>query len=185
MLTLPVQGRRAFVQSFWWTLAAAWLGAATVAALILGVPLAIALAATVPTAALVALVPFTAGTFARRAYHAWNGRLARPLAIVIAAAVARIVYFVVFAAVGRSGPRRGVAASRWTPREPLKADAYQAPFAAAVRDPVSSGWVSAYVRWARTHGQLWSVALLPFLATLSLLPTDEVEPPQANIYTLF
>lgn len=183
-LMVPAEGRRAVVRSFWLMLGTGALASVAVIASALGAPPVIALAAGAAVGLTAALVPFTDNPFASRVYHAWNGRIVRPIAAAVTSTIVRVCFGIVVAAAG--GSSSAIAPSgAWSPRRSLGPGAYGNPGAAAGSEWPQTGWLSGYLRWARTSGNAWTVALLPFLAVLSLLGQGEDEPPPANIYTLF
>ena len=170
-LTVPLEGRRAFVQSFWLTLsvlaAAPWLAAGWW----LRAPgLA---AAGLALAVVVALPAALRREIAWRGYHAWNHRIVAPFRSTATRILLRICFSLVIVAVGRSGRSGAMRANvrpSWETRTPLPLDAYDTP---------------TYLRWAWRTGNLWSVSMLPFLAVLRRLPSEDARAAQANIYTLF
>jgi hypothetical protein len=186
-LTLPVPHRRASLRGFWLTLGAltAALGFASAWWNQGGTFVAAGLAG----ALAVGSVGYVRETFARRVYRAWNRRLVRPFNALAARIVMAICFFIVLVAAGRARarmflPQRG-GAMAWTRRESLPVDAYAALFAGASPDGQSGAWLAHYLRWASRTGNLWSVALLPFLAMLTCLAAEPEKGPPANIYTLF
>ena len=185
-LTLPEQDRRASLRGFWLTLGALTAG--------LGVAVAwwsrevTLVAAAVAAAVVVGSVGYVRQGFARRVYRAWNRRLVRPFNALAARIVMAICFFIVLVAAGtaraRMLPQRG-GAMVWTRRASLPIEAYSALFAGASPDGQSGAWLAHYLGWARRTGNLWSVALLPFLAMLKCLASEPEKGPPANIYTLF
>jgi hypothetical protein len=185
-LTLPAEGRRAFVRAWWLALAAASLGGGAALSVAAGTSFVSALTIGMVAAALVAAVPLMFDSFARRAYYAWNARIVRPVARVVAAAALRICFFIVIAAVGRVGANAGsTAPGRWSPRRSLGRDAYRGPSADVDRGNAGRGWLSEYVRWGRATQNAWSLSLLPFLALMRVLPSEDEASPAPGIYTLF
>ena len=186
-LTLPSQNRRASLRAFWLTLgvltaapgfaAAWWFRDGTL------------VAAGLAGAVVVGSIGYVREEFARRLYAAWNRRLVRPLSALAARIVMAICFFIVLVAAGRARARLSLtqagAALVWTPRASLPTDAYSGLFAAASPDGSSGAWVAHYLRWARRTDNLWSVALLPFLAMLKCLASEPEQVAPANIYTLF
>jgi hypothetical protein len=117
----------------------------------------------------------------RRLHHAWNNRLARPLAGWAKRYVVWVCYFIVFVAVGRAGSRLELLRGGWASRPEVSAS----PTGRAFATPHALGWVRRYTAWALQSGNAWSLALLPFLLLIRLL-SDQEEPAFAsNIYTLF
>ena len=186
-LTLPSPNRRASVRAFWLTLGVMTAASGFAAAWWFrdGTSLAAALTAAV----VVGSIGYVREELARRVYAAWNRRLVRPLSALAARVVMAICFFIVLVAAGRARARMGLSAAGaalvWTPRASLPTDAYPGLFAAASPDGSSGAWVAHYLRWARQTDNLWSVALLPFLAMLKCLASEPEKVAPANIYTLF
>ena len=186
-LTLPVQDRRASLRGFWLTLGAltAAPGLAVASWSLDGAPAVATLAAGV----VVGSIGYVREGFARRVYGAWNRRLVRPFSALAARIVTRICFFIVLVAAGRSRDRMALphagSAMGWTPRDSLPVDAYEGLFAAPSPDGSSGAWLTHYLRWASRTGNVWSVALLPFLALLKCLAPEADKAPPPNIYTLF
>lgn len=120
-------------------------------------------------------------------YDLWNRlarRCVRPLRIVIAG----ICYFVVVAVVGLAVARLEVRKNRqdpsqWRAKGTLPPRQYASTFAG--EGIAGRCWIRSYLRWSVESGNLWAVALLPFLVLLAWLGEEEEAAFPANIYTLF
>jgi hypothetical protein len=190
-LTLPSQGRRVGLRSFWLALGsvamAPWLVAGwwfdSTALRIAAMTVAILFASTI----------IMSERLVWRVYRAWNSKVVRPFSAIAARAVTRATFLVLVAAGVPAGTRlhlalQGPALTAWTPRGPLPPGAYGALFSEPSPPAMRKrgvGWIPEYLQWARRTGNLWSIALVPFLAILRLFPPDADSTPQANIYTLF
>src|SRR5262249_46895303 len=82
----------------------------------------------------------------------------------------------------------------WKPQSPDASNWAKTRSTASVPAPLNPNpvdarqhprWAPAYVRWAPQSGNGWAIALLPFLALLSLFADDEEEPVPVQNYTLF
>lgn len=187
MITLPVPPRRAMRRSFW-LVASVALGATTGTSVwLLARPHGFIVGASL--AGGTALAGWLWPQLVSAAYDAWN-RLARFVGRGARAALLAICYFVVLRAVGKRGERFDVGrptegGSHWVERKSLVAEAYGMQFNAPSNGTVAGGWLRSYLVWAARAGNLWAVALLPFLAGIAVLEEDETQSLSATNYTLF
>jgi hypothetical protein len=115
-----------------------------------------------------------------RPYRGWNRFVVEPFQRVATAVILQACFFLLLGAVGRA--RRHVVResghprqqSSWKPLEPAPVDA-----------DADGSWMIRYARWAARTNNLWSLALVPFLALLDLVSEEHRAAAQANIYTLF
>jgi hypothetical protein len=123
--------------------------------------------------------------------RAWN-KGARLTAAALRGYVLRIGYYLLFAAVGRTGSslqllRAQNEASRWIARDrhdPTVADHGPLPAGAG-----NSGWGQGVVEMLRSSGgagRAWTICLMPVLLLLLLLRDEEQEhQPPSSTYTLY
>jgi hypothetical protein len=167
--------RRAEVTAFWIAASALAAAVAVLVAVTAGAgrPWAWAAAA----AALLTVPGAIWAPWFERGIWFWNGAVRR-LALGLRRYVLFISYFIVVAAVGRSGSALelrgdGVERSRWIPRptEPRFDD---------------RAWAGALQTFARTPGNAWAFCLLPVVFVLRLLAAehDDAVPP-GSTYTLY
>src|SRR5262249_48830046 len=133
---------------------------------------------------------FLKSDIAWRVYRAWNFRLVHQFARIARHVVMRLCYFIIFVSVGRAGSRLLVATtdrdvSRWLERSAADLD----PSRLVTLRHGRSRWLESerrYVRWACESGNVWAIALLPFLAILKICSAPpRADLPVFNIYTLF
>ena len=121
-------------------------------------------------------------------YRAWN-KLARLFAGYAEALVLRISFFTVCVPAGWSGSQIRVKrplsqGTLWLSRESRKP--VDQPLPARGNGMRDEGWIARYMAWAWQSGEIWRLALLPFLLLLFALQSREQESTvPENIYTLF
>ncbi len=120
------------------------------------------------------------------AYRAWN-RLAREFAGLGRSALIWTCYNTVFRLAGRVGsglrlerPEHG---SLWVPRDRLPAAAYASQDCRSMRVTRGGFWTMAF--WAARPGNLWAVALIPYLWLLRTLTARRTAEAPPDIYTLY
>ena len=187
MIILPTTPRRAWLMSFWLAICilSGLLFAALTSLLVsprwfgLGVIVGLGLA----------LPGFLRPQAISILYNVWN-RLARTFARAGRLSVMGICFYVILAAVGRTGSslrldRPTAGKSLWVPRTTLAPRAYPHQYDNTTKDPRQRGWIATFLSWARESGNWWALPLLPFLVLLSTLDEDTHKIFPANIYTLF
>lgn len=187
MIILPSPARRECLISFWLTISVSsgLLIGALLSLLIsprwfgLGVILALTLALPGLIWPQVVSLP----------YRIWN-RLARDFTHYARTLVLGICYYIIFAAVARTGSSLRLASptspqSLWIPRGTLASTAYPHQYDATKKGSSQRGWIGNYLSWAWQTGNLWTVFLLPFLILLSALESDQDKSLPTDIYTLF
>jgi hypothetical protein len=177
-LSLPESEPRMMLRSFALVSCSAVAASAGLVATWLHRP-SIEVAAALAAAAAAAVVWFAPAVM-EPPYRAWNRFVVEPFQRVATAVILQVCFFLVLGALGRTGRRaiRGpLTRHQHTSWSPLR----------AVPDPADAngGWVLRYARWAARSNNLWSLALVPFLALLDLVSEEHREATQANIYTLF
>lgn len=187
-ILLPINTRLATLRAFW-----------AILSVMLGLILTLLTLGSlgvksIAAGALLAIVMFSLVFVQKRLilplYRGWNDRLVLPFMNLSRQTVVRLCYFIIFVAVGSAGSRLGLKRSRssgsfWTPRTSLDFDAYRAAGLDGAMTKPRSGWVRNYVSWAMESGNLWSIALLPFLTVLGWISAPAEEKVASNIYTLF
>jgi hypothetical protein len=184
---LPVHPRRAWLQSFWIVMCLAggfllggilagrlglawfWLGAAAGCGLI---PIGVIRPAV-----------------AKAPYRLWF-RIADLYSRVVRLAVKAVMFFVIFVIVG--GRRSSLRLDRptempsmWLPRTTLSSENYPHEHESGGGSSAPRSWTAVYGSWARSSGNGWAIALLPFLLLLSVLEPEQERTVPAGIYTLF
>ena len=186
--TIPTPPRRVWLRSFWLTLMLA-AGTLLAAMRILMGPSPVWL-----WNALLVFVLLVAGTVSQRVrrlfYTAW-GRAADKYARVASWLITRLCFVIVMVAAG-AGSRMRMRASE------AGLDEYASGWLERAGHPDSStyrsqhlqgdsaeGWIRASLSWARDTGNLWFVALIPYLAILRQVETRQARSLGGNIYTLY
>jgi hypothetical protein len=184
-LVVPARPRRAAIRGFWLTMGI-WAGLITA----LLVPLGIA--SRLGTAILAAGLVFLGAQFrpreAAQLYRLW-ARVSRLYARITRLVLLRLCHGVVLLGVGRAGStlqlaRPRVDESLWAQRSTLAIEAYQNQFE-ALNGTVPRGPWATMATWAIRSGNVWTLVLVPFLALIAALETDDRQQFPAGIYTLF
>ena len=190
MITLPTHGRRhwvaAFAKAYTVLLVAsgAVLGAAVSwLASIASLPVAMGVGA--GAGLLFAAILFGSPSSRKRSYDVW-ARLSRRVSSALAGYATRLLFGVVTVA-GVGGSRfelqrpRG-ATSNWKPKAPVPAAAYVSQHGTP---DSTSGWMRSYVSWGLKEGGLWVLFVLPLVALLGWVQTQEKGSFGGNVYTLY
>jgi hypothetical protein len=184
---LPTTHRRAMLRGFWITISA--IGGLMIGALAHLFGSSWAIGTGIFAAVLLLALVFIQEAFVWRLYRGWNRLLVRPFTAIVQHVITRLCYFIIFVAVGRAGSRLPVTASSsqnsfWTERD-LQAQTDLGSASVRVGFVPEHGWVRGYCSWARTSGNIWAIALLPFLMILRICSRPQAETAGFNIYTLF
>ncbi|HXG03772.1 MAG TPA: hypothetical protein VNO23_10210 [Candidatus Binatia bacterium] len=191
MLVLPRPPRRAWVRAFWIVVSVMVGGLVAVLAALLTLPAPLARFGPGPVGAGAALVVLLAGLLMPRlavlGYRAWS-KATRRYARFAGEALIAVWYPVLFGAVGLGGSallrrRPEPGQTLWRAHSTLDADTYRSLDERPAVD--TGGWLGRYARWAVRSRHLWALALVPLLALLAALETEEPEEAPAGIYTLF
>ncbi len=191
MITLPTHAQRHWVTAFAKALTAlllvsyAILGAGFTWLLSSGSPMVGAGVGAALGVVMSALLFATAGA-RRRSYDLWV-RMSRRVSSTLAAYLTRLLFGVV-AVAGLGGSKfelqrpRG-ASTNWQPKRPVPAEAYGSQH--GLPDVPGKGWVRAYVSWGFKGGGVWILFVLPLIAMLGWVQTQEKGSFGGNIYTLY
>lgn len=121
----------------------------------------------------------------RRSYRVW-ARLSRRISSALAGYVTRLLFGVITVA-GMGGSdfelqRPRGATTNWKPKAPVPPEAYVSQHGS----PDSpSGWVRSYLSWGFKEGGLWVLFVLPLVALLGWVQTQEKGSFGGNVYTLY
>ena len=188
MVTLPSSPGRAWVRAFWLTVSVCGgVSVGGLAALVGSPRWAIGGVALTGLALLVGRV--CPGAMSAT-YALWNA-LALSYARVARLGLKVVCFYVLFAAVGRTGSalalaRPTPAESLWIPRATLAPSTYGYQYdAQAQGEPKGGGWTRDYIAWALDSGNAWAIILLPFVAMLSALEDEDQWTFPTSVYTLF
>ena len=184
-LVVPARPRRAAFRGFWLTMGV-WAGLGT--ALIVPIGLAPRLGAAVLAAALVVLASRLRAREAEQLYRLW-ARASRFYARITRLVLLRLCHGVVLVGAGLAGSTLRLAPSPpgeslWVDRSTLSTAAYRNQFE-ALNGTVPRGPWATMATWAIRSGNVWAVVLVPFLALIAALETDDRQQFPAGIYTLF
>jgi hypothetical protein len=184
-LIVPARPSRAALRAFWLTMSV-WGGLGT--ALLVPLDVVSRLAVGVLVAALIVLGAWLCPRDAKALYRLW-ARASRLHARITRLVLLRLCHGVVFVAVGRAGSTLKLAPPRpdeslWVPRSTLASAAYRSQFEATNGTSPVGPWM-ATATWSMRSGNLWTLALVPFLALIAALETEDRQRFPAGIYTLF
>lgn len=121
-------------------------------------------------------------------YRAWN-KMGRHYGEIARFYLLGLCYVIV-SAIGVAGPskdftRNARSGSGWIERELGPRLTGEGRLQHEQNAQLGRGWIRAYTLWAMRSGQLWRLALLPFLILLSTLDLDEESHVPTKTYTLF
>lgn len=186
MILLPI-ARPAYLKSF-------ALGVSFLGAVIMGVILWwFGFEGALRVAAIVAIGGSTIGVAQPAAvtklYGYWN-TLARYFARGARWLLMAICFYIVFAAVGRTGTslnllRATVDRSLWTPKKPVSSKAFHHEHDANGDSEPGENWLASYYLWAKESKQIWALTLLPFLGMLAAVEIYVDRRFPSGVYTLF
>lgn len=191
MITLPTHARRHWVTAFAKALTAlliascAVLGAGLWWIMSSGSPLAGAGVGAALGIVMSALL-FATDASRRRSYDVWV-RMSRRISSALAAYLTRLLFGVI-AVAGIGGSRfelrrpRG-ASTNWRPKQPVPGEAYVSQHGSP--DAPDMGWIRAYVSWGLKDGGVWVLFVLPLIALLGWVQTQEKGSFGGNVYTLY
>lgn len=184
-LLIPNIPRRASLLAFWISLGLLFGGSLLTASLLWSSPSWKPVIAATVVWAILYFIPGVVASL----YSGWRG-LADYFAAGARLYVLAVCYFVAFSSVGMKGgsfrikrPRRGE--SMWLKRRTLPASEYFSPIAFTGRLGGRRGWLRNHWSWARSSGNYWALAVLPFWALLRLFGSDARGSFPSKIYTLY
>ena len=190
MITLPTHARRHWVSAF----AKAYTLLLVASGAVLGsgiwwlaslgpVPVGTAIGAAGGLA--LGVVMFASPGNRRRAYDVW-ARLSRRVSGALAGYVTRLLFGVI-AVAGAGGSRFELqrppgADTNWKPKTRVPASAYLSQHGTPDE---TTGWVRSYASWGFKEGGLWVLFILPLVALLGWVQTQEKGSFGGNVYTLY
>ena len=191
MITLPTEAQRHWVTAFAKALTALLvmngvvLGAGS-SWLLSGVPPLVGAGIGAALAGVILALLFATAGARRRSYDLWV-RLSRRISSTLAAYLTRLLFGVV-AVAGISGSkfvlkRPPGAGTNWQPKRPVPAEAYVSQH--GLPDASGVGWIRAYVSWGLKGGGVWVLFVLPLIALLGWVQTQEKGSFGGNVYTLY
>lgn len=186
MLTLPRFPNRTILRSFAYGLAG------VVGSVVAGVAWIVGAPGWPVWGVAVGLLPAGVGRVAPerllRVYRGWDAlaELVHRAARLAASALCFAIVTVASPAGTRLRWTATAGESGWAPRGTVPSEAYPSEFRLPSRDgEPDAGWVRKLASWGSRSGNLWVVALLPYLFLLRILRGREAGSLDERIYTLF
>ena len=118
----------------------------------------------------------------RALYHLWR-RASRKAAGIVRDLALWTLYHLMMRAAALGAPG-DLAGGDWDPRSRLPGEAYLSTDS-AIEDATRHRWAPSLANWGRRRGRIWVILLLPHLALIRALSSEESGSTPVNIYTLY